>query len=348
MEGFEKLDVYVDSEEFPHDAADKNTSVDPAIMFLNFSAKTLMVQGGAIPKIVEDRLDSEHWRQELRDAAASPLSKQALSELFQHLEGVPIYIFGGVQPDYIEGSVDGNVTWTLKSGGFADMPEPDINGVCLLIYIKDLTLIPSAAYICGMKARAMRDFGHACAVVGRGRVLDHEWVHALGFIIRLRKSCRQVPLHWSRNVLGDWCLDADQLRANIATPPKCAPFPILGKRDSLYPADAGRTWEHSVTDGQAIFEGNLLVLVVFIDAKGNPTILNQGLSKQEVFAVVEDPGRLIGIARAVANNLCSKGLAKFGVKAQPHISCARQLITYPYQCQSSTGWRLNHLSTEPN
>jgi hypothetical protein len=145
---FENMNVCVDSEEFSHDATDKkpisgscfpNPFLDPT-MFLNFSAKTLMAQGGAIPKIVEDRLNGEHWCQELCDTAASPLSKQALSELFQHLKGVVIYTFGGVQPDYIEGSVDDNATWTLKSGGFEDMAEPDINGVCPLIYITDLTL----------------------------------------------------------------------------------------------------------------------------------------------------------------------------------------------------------------
>ena len=51
----------------------------------------------------------------------------------------------------------------------------------------------------------------------------------------------------------------------IATPPTLTEFPIDAKSSDscLCPADAGRAWEHSLTDGFGIFEGNFSIVAVF-------------------------------------------------------------------------------------
>ncbi len=115
------------------------------------------------------------------------------------------------------------------------------------------------------------------------------------------------------------------------------------KQDNVLRADAGRTWEHSVTEGKAIFEGDFELLVALKSSDGPEfDIVPQTLTKTELFDVVDDPFKLIGISRAKADFVFSKKDPD-GSRAARYLTNSDAVVRYHYQCQSSMAWRTNQV-----
>jgi hypothetical protein len=167
-------------------------------------------------------------------------------------------------------------------------------------------------------------------LLGRIRNLIREIVQGSRFMNRL-DACHGT-LSWSRNNGNDWCIEEHEFVSEIATPPKLAPNPMPAKANSGYPADAGRTWEHSVTGGMAIFQRNMEFV---ISTDGN--LESCFLPRAEAENILRNPSELIRISRAAALKAAS------GRTLDTYLSSSELIHHIEYQCQGSAGWILNHL-----
>jgi hypothetical protein len=119
----------------------------------------------------------------------------------------------------------------------------------------------------------------------------------------------------------------------IVTPPKLGPNPTPAKLATGYPADAGRTWEHSITGGKAFFQENLKV----VTSVGGKFFLME-LSYSEAKEVLARPSSLIEISHRLADEVATAEAGAIDM----HQTNPDLVQNIEYQCQSSGGWILDH------
>ena len=99
-------------------------------------------------------------------------------------------------------------------------------------------------------------------------------------------------------------MEVGDFKDKIATPAKLVGYTTGHKLDSHFPADAGRTLEHSITGGLAIFELDLDVVVVLRRTDSEPAagqpdeqIRKRRLGADSIAEVYRDPFALRAISR---------------------------------------------------
>ena len=272
VKGFEKCSFEVDSDEC-------GGQPNHLIPFFQKASEVMHVLGGAIPSIVNHTL-SDEWKKELGESINHSLDDSedenaSLTKVTDVLVGKRIRIFGKSAP-YVPVNAEGNASWSFESDGKS---APDLDKAVLYIYIEDFQAVVDTF---GPDSTA--NFS-----LGRARTLNHEFVHGIRIMKRL--IARLAMLNWSQNQNKDWCIEKDQF-SEIVTPPKLGPNPTPAQLNSGYPADAGRTWEHSITGGKAFFQGNFEV-VIAVQGK----FILRDLSFDEAKDVLARPLALIEISR---------------------------------------------------
>ena len=243
--GLNLLKIFMDIDSSPVPRAG---NVDKMVEFFQFVSKCLLELGGAIPGIVDNTF-GDTWRQQLEDGLRHRLTAEQLYALSHQLHGKSIYIFGDPRPGFIVPRAEANTSWTLSDAGFtATAANPDIDQAELLIYLSGLDTIDFAVD----HIQVSRD------VVGRGLMLVHELTHALHMLRRLLES--RMQLQWTVDGDGDWCVEKSQFVSLLATPQKLGTATGINKGCD-FPADAGRTWEHSITNGMAFFQRDVDIVV---------------------------------------------------------------------------------------
>ena len=87
-------------------------------------------------------------------------------------------------------------------------------------------------------------------------------------------------LTWSQNQCKEWCIQKSQFDMFVATPCRA---PKEDKASSSYPADATRTWEHSITAGHTFFQEDCELMV------WNGRFEYSQLKRKEALKVLENP-----------------------------------------------------------
>jgi hypothetical protein len=337
--GMEKLDIRVHRSYFEETDDDDAAKL---IEFFHFWSRFMMRLGGAIPLIVNGTLSDDDWKEELERGVHNPLDVDGLVKLTACVEGIPIYLFGQNEDVcHVDLGCEGNMTLTLAPTDFDNGGDrPNFQGTRMLIFVEDLQKVASAVEICS-KARADMNLVLADFIIGRARGGCHELVHGM----RIAASIARVKdsLGWIRNDRGDWCITLKDASDKLSTPPKLSEETMGRKKNNVLRADAGRTWELSITEGKAIFEGNFR----FIIALKSPddfalNIIPQKLTKTELFDVIEDPFRLIGISRAKADQVF-RSKDPDGCRAARYVANSDAVVKYQFQCQSSMAWRANQV-----
>ena len=342
--GMEKLDIRVHQSYFDKT---KDPDAKKLVEFFRFVSSFMMRLGGAIPSIVNGTLSDDHWKEELELGVQNPLDVDGLAALTSCVEGIPIYLFGHRKDvAHVDLGCEGNMTLTLSTTDFADGgKQPNFQGTRMLIFVEDLHKVASAVEICS-KTRADKNQDtvmemKADYMTGRARDFTHEAVHGM----RIATSISRVKdsMSWIRNDSGDWCITLKDAVEKLSTPPKLAEQTIGRKENSVFSADAGRTWEHSITEGKAIFEGNFRFIVALKHADG-PSLdfVPQKLTETEAFDVIDDPFKLVQISRARADAVYSKK-DPTGSRAARYVANSDSLVVFQYQCQSSMAWRVNQV-----
>ncbi len=322
--GLSDLNISVDTACIPEPPTGKK---DPMVTLFEFISSCMSKLGGAIPLIVENTLDGS-WRQQLEVGIHHPLpldkSDRSLSNLTRQLHGKKIYLFGDPRPAFIVPRAEGNASWTLKEEGFTcTAAQPQLEQAELLIFLTDLAKIRIA----------VDDDELSTFIVGRGLKFIHEITHGLRMLRRLSESW--LFLTWTRNGDGDWCVDKSQFLSLLSIPPKFG-NPTGKNKDSDYPTDAGRLWEHSITEGKAFFQQNIQVVVARESAQGQRVeYVSDRLSEAEAREVIKDPARLIQLSRGHAASVESDSSSRIVEYATPSLP----VTDFQYVC-SSSGWSM--------
>jgi hypothetical protein len=318
-----------------HVEADVDSS--NALRFLDFGlVRFLRGAGGALPLIVFDELRGDDSKLLLEEASSHPLEDVDLDRCLGVLKGVAIYITS-LDPcsslSTLSSSklAEGKVLWTLSEDQFSDgnaSEKPDVSRAAAVIYIDQFREAVAAMSRVGLGPGRLADSDDAEAhcgatsvettrmddsavedalttsvrrLVGRGRLVAHEGTHAMRMHWNILQHLSR--LQFTRNAGGDWCLELDDFKEKLATPPKLAGY-VTGQKldDPEFPADAGRVLEHSITGGKAIFERDLNVVVVLrrtASTAGQPDeqIKSACLGAGDVLAVYRDPSTLRAISR---------------------------------------------------
>ena len=286
-----------------------------ALRFLDFGlVRFLGGLGGALPLIVFDELRGEDFKERLEEYGSRPLSDADLDSCLGVLKGVPIYITA-IDPtscDEPSGNIaEGKVLWTMTEDQFTDSSTgdgPDVSKAIAVIFVDhfreavDSMSGPDLEDKAGGAGVAVAPTWELKTVVGRGRLLAHEGTHT----VRMHHSIlhHRSSLQFIRNLSGDWCLEVGDFKDKIATPAKLAGYTTGHTLDSHFPADAGRTLEHSITGGLAIFELDLDVVVVLRRTDSEPAagqpdeqIRKRRLGADSIAEVYRDPFALRAISR---------------------------------------------------
>jgi hypothetical protein len=300
--GMGKLTIFVDANTCPLSP----DGADPMDEFMAYASRFMTELGGAIPFILNNRLDnqSEDWRKRLETDARKRTTLEELSVL----RDVPIYLYGDPRPTHLGPvKIDCDCSWTLASdGAFAcELQRPDTARAYLLIYIGELGDLSeglksvTVKQILEKRERWSRDQWTAQLLLGRSRAFVHALVD--GMWSRQRLLEKQGSLVWSRNELRDWCVDVSQFIPEIGTVPVVESGATPGKRLCAHSCDAGRAWEHSLTRGAAFFQDNLTVVSAERGDEGLWFTCN-ALKRTPalVLEVLERPERLIDIVRGSA------------------------------------------------
>ncbi len=129
---------------------------------------------------------------------------------------------------------------------------------------------------------------------------------------------------------GDWGLPFEEVERYAAALDKLLGYQYGRKVDAEFPAGAGRLWKHSLTQGDAVIQGGLLLVAVTVtipeqgDSLGQDVLLSESPTEQEAIDIMADPGLLLGVMRARAKNLraeCHKGY-----KVAQYVPCSRNPI----------------------
>ena len=253
----------------------------------------------------------ENWKQELNQAAEHPLDKKSLENLAEALKNVPIFLTGDANLVGATADVDAKLFWTLTSDQFQPrfVTVPDLTRSRMLVYISSLNTIKSNLVVYLSKEIDPLVRGNAClGLLGCAAKAIHEIVHGAHWKVSLLESNRWILLN------DDWGLPLDEMKNGAATLEKLFGYRYGAKVDSEFPVDAGRLWEHSLTEGDAVIQGALLLVAVTIpeqgDGVGQEVLLSESPSEQEALDITEDPSLLLQVMRARAMNLrarCHKG-----------------------------------------
>ena len=144
----------------------------------------------------------------------------------------------------------------------------------------------------------------------------------------------QGYLTWSQNQYKDWCVQKSQFDMLVATPSRLGPAPNEGEASASYPADAGRTWEHSITGGRAFFQEDCKVMVWV-----NGRFEYSKLETTEALDVLENPYNLIEISRRHVDKI----EARVGNNVERYITVSGTACTFEYQCPGSARWLVDHI-----
>jgi hypothetical protein len=316
--------------------------------YFNFLIKFMKGVGGAIPSIVSHGLNfaEDEWKNQLIDEAKNELSDEELKRIFNScLTGVQIYLVGFDAPPYIKDadSIEGNSSWTLKAEEFErDKIAFDVSNWCLVIFVSNLPTVFRDNY----ENQSDKLFS-----VGRTRVLVHELVHGMRMCQRMRTCFHDLTWVHPDQFNGDWGVAVNDVSDKLFTPPKLSEVQILAKKNSRYPADAGRSWEHSITEGAAIFEGDFKLVVVWLKNSKNADSTDEvetvcegrAFSIDEIIRIFDKPSDLRVIAQAKVQQVMSSASASYQIAK--YVSCSTTLLKFPFQCQSSLGWQLQNRST---
>jgi len=172
----------------------------------------------------------------------------------------------------------------------------------------------------------------AAQVLGRLRVLIHELIYGIRILKSIIRSFGSLV--WLRNQNNDWCVDKSVYDKDIATPPRLGPNAQGLSASSGYPADAGRTWEHSITCGKAFFQRDLEV-VVYVGGKFEIA----ELSLTDARTILANPKMLIEISRRRADEI----LVTAGGAAALYTNNSGIVSTFQYQCPGSSRWFVENL-----
>jgi hypothetical protein len=337
--GMEKLDIRVHHSYFGETDDDDAAKL---IEFFRFMSRFMMRLGGAIPLIVKGTLSDDHWKEELERGVHNPLDVDGLVKLTESVEGIPIYLFGKHEDvRHVDLVCEGDVTLTLASTDFDNCGDrPNFQGTRMLIFVQDLQRVASAVEICS-KPRAEVNLVLADFIIGRARVGCHELVHGMRIAANIARV--KDSLGWIRNDRGDWCITLKDASDKLSTPPKLSEKTMGRKKDNVLRADAGRTWEHSITEGKAIFEGNFRFIIALKSPDGSAlNNIPQKLTKTELLDVIQDPLTLIAISRAKAD-LVFRSKDPDGCRAARYVANSDAVVKYQFQCQSSMAWRVNQV-----
>jgi hypothetical protein len=319
--GMGGCNIEVDESEF---SAPTMGRPDPIVPFFEKLSQFMHETGGAIPAIVNNTLPAD-WRSKLEELVMNPLNDSededtSLTKTFEILRGKKIRIFGKNAP-YVSSDAEGSAVWSLESGEFVSgNPTPDLDKAVLYIFIKDFHAVKDTV---GQDSLAFIS-------LGRIRTLIHELVHGMRFMKRLI-ACFGT-LNWSQNQYRDWCIGKNQFITEIVTPPKLGPNPTASKELSGYPADAGRTWEHSITQGQAIFQRNFEVITSV-----NGKFRTSHVSNDQAIQVLRQPSEIIRLSRELATKVAAYG------RIDLYPTNSELIQEVEYQCEGSGGWVLGHL-----
>ena len=332
--GMENLDIRVHA-----NYCKKTRSADTLSKFFLFVSKCMMELGGALPLIVKNEFSDDNGKAELESGVQHPLDEDGLRNLLECLKGVPIYLVGEHKDaEHVESTCEGNMTLTLDPSGFDDSSDrPNLKVTRMIIFVDRLAKVAGAVDICSQQSSQRSDIGHADTMLGRTRALIHEMSHGLRLVTAISKF--HDSLQWIRNDAHDWCIRLEDAVTKIATPPKLSEIQSGRKDNSKLPADAGRTWEHSITEGKAIFEGDFkLIPALKRENSSGLDVFPQSLLDEDLFEVIENPGKLIRISRAIADEVFSKKDPS-GTRAARYVSNSETMIPIRFNCQSSLAWR---------
>jgi hypothetical protein len=146
-------------------------------------------------------------------------------------------------------------------------------------------------------------------------------------------------LDWRKDEDSSWCVGKSNFE-KIVTPSKLAPN-ILGRpKKKTYPA-ADRTWEHSLTDGNAIFEGNFNISIALKKERNGVAkrrFVTSPFRIVEAFEILADPSQLIKISGELVHQTSAENSGEI----IQYVAGSRMTGRSPFQCESSGGWILNH------
>eukprot|EP00291_Cryptomonas_curvata_P015387 CAMPEP_0172152296 /NCGR_PEP_ID=MMETSP1050-20130122/755_1 /TAXON_ID=233186 /ORGANISM="Cryptomonas curvata, Strain CCAP979/52" /LENGTH=330 /DNA_ID=CAMNT_0012820595 /DNA_START=181 /DNA_END=1173 /DNA_ORIENTATION=+ len=322
--GLSELKIYVDIDSSPVPPAAEE---DKMVVFFQFVSNCLLELGGAIPSIVDNTL-GDTWRQQLEDGLQNRLTAEKLSELTHQLNGRSIYIFDDPRPGFIVPRAEANASWTLPDAGFTGAAaNPEIDQAELLIYLSDLGIINDAV-------DHIRFSGH---VVGRSLKFIHELTHAMRMLRRLLES--RMHLKWTMNGDGDWCVEKSQFMSLLATPPKLGTATGINNGGDFL-ADAGRTWEHSITNGMAFFQRNVDIFIARQSPCGQHVdYICEKLNAEKAHEVKMNPASLIQLSRDFAAEMEKESSPS---KIIMYCTPSMPVVDFQYAC-SSSGWCMaNH------
>jgi hypothetical protein len=134
-----------------------------------------------------------------------------------------------------------------------------------------------------------------------------------------------------------WGLSLEDVEKNAATREKFVGYRYGSTSESEFPADADRSWEHSLTLGDAVIEGDLVLLAVTLNARGdevargsspNPReqIISESTTEEEALAIIADPTQLLKVMRSHAQALRAK--CPQGYTIMQNVACSCSLIGY--------------------
>jgi hypothetical protein len=336
--GMDSLKIYADVSCCPL----RSNLSDPMVTFFNFVSLFMLKLGGAILMIVQlqHTLTDDVWMKELEDAS----NKEMDLSVLKILNVIKIYIFSRSAPKYLPKSksensmVEGDASWSLASEEFAaDKQKPDISKAHLFIYIHNLMIkgCPDVHDVI-----QSRDEMSALLLLGRARTFVHELVHAMRWHTRLIKL--DATLDWTRDEDSSWC-DGESNFLKIVTPSKFAPHLRSSQQQNPDPADAGRTWEHSLTNGMSIFEGDFFVTVALKkpsegDGLDDFDVDSKPFDEEDALKILADPIQLVECSRKLAELISKEN----DCEVVTYVVASRTTRSYPFQCQSSAGWLFNN------
>uniref|UniRef100_A0A7S0QH27 Uncharacterized protein n=1 Tax=Cryptomonas curvata TaxID=233186 RepID=A0A7S0QH27_9CRYP len=324
VKGMEKLSIEVDADQYRVPVAGQP---DPVVPFLQKLSEVVHDLGGAIPGIVNNSLSlADDWDSKLLELVKNPLNDgededTSLTRTIDVLLGKKIRIFDNPAP-HVSGNAEGNAEWSLESGEFTSGKSyPNMDNAVLYIYVSDLD-----GAVASFGQDSMELFS-----LGRIRTLIHELVHGMRIMKML--VAHLMTLTWSQNQHQDWCIEKNQFLSKIITPPKLGPNPTFARSNTSNPADAGRTWEHSITGGKAFFQENLKV----VTSVGGKFYIKK-LSKAQAIQVFAQPSALIEISRRLADEVATAEAGAIDM----HPTNSGLVLDFEYQCHSAGGWIAEH------
>jgi hypothetical protein len=294
--------------------------------------------GGAIPRIVNNDLDNDgEWRKQLIDAAEETLDVGSLKNLAEALANTPIYVTGYEKLVSVPADVDAKIFWTLSPEQFqrkfvTEADGPDLSQARLLVFVRSLQTVQShfEVFHCNHNNDKVR--GNAClGILGSAVKVLHECTHGA----RWRK-CMLLDFNWIRLDSG-WGLSLEEIKKKAATPEKLVGYRVGKKEHSLFPADAGRLWEQSLTGGGAIVESSLVLVGVAVRNQDSTDmdsareeLLSERLTEAEGLEIMGDLKKLLTVMRTRA--VCLGAQCRKGYSLATYVACSRDLIRCTLHC----------------